>query len=175
MSKNILILVAIALVAVTTFGLTGFAYAQTPTPGTPGTNASGFGPGTMRRGGGGMQQMGGVDGPLHDGMISALASKLGLSAADLQARISAGETAYQIAQSKGLSAVQIQDLLSQARTEALKAAVTAGTLTQAQADWMGQRMSQMGQNGMGMGPRHNSNTNTPGSGPAGRWNNQPVK
>ena len=50
MSKKILILVAIVLVAVTAFGVAGLAYSQSPTPGTPAANGTGYGPGMMEIG-----------------------------------------------------------------------------------------------------------------------------
>ncbi len=123
------------------------AHAQTETP----PFAGGFGPGMgrgMRFAGqvdgfgprGGMQAAdGGIYGPLHDEMLTALAKGLGVSVDELNARLANGDTAATIALEKGLSQEQFQSLWQQARQSALKAAVANGDLTQAQADWMAQR------------------------------------
>jgi len=127
--------------------------AVTPAPGT------GYGYG---RGGGMMGARGGMagDGILHDAMIATYAEKLGISVDDLNARLAKGETMAQIAASKGLTADQFTTLMKDARNQAIDAAVKAGTLTQAQADWMKTRGGMMGANngagrgaGMGRGMR----------------------
>lgn len=79
------------------------------------------------------------DGFMHDTMTAALAEKLGLSAADLQARLDKGETLTQIAESKGFTGDKFTTLMTEARTSALDQAVKDGKLTQEQADWMKQR------------------------------------
>jgi hypothetical protein len=162
--------VALTLVAL---GAVGLVYAQTqtpPSPSAPGQVRPGYGmmgggmmngqqtmPGMMaawRRGfrqGMGRGYVQGMMGPMHDYMLQALAGKLNLTVEALQAKIVAGERPFAIAQAQGLSDAEIQSLFLQAHDEALKAAVTSGTLTQAQADLMDKRMEQMWQNGVGPG------------------------
>jgi hypothetical protein len=113
---------------------------QTPTPAYP----QGVGPGANT------SVMGGI---LHDEMIAAYAEKLGISVDDLNDRLANGETMAQIAASAGLTADQFTTLMQEARSQAIDAAVEAGTLTQAQADWMKTRgPGMMGANsGMGRG------------------------
>jgi hypothetical protein len=151
MKKLFLSVVVVAVLAVV-FGTVGYVYAQAPTPqaGVPGT---GYGMGGGRGAHGGMMGAavaGTQEGPLHDAMIAAYAEKLGIPAADLEARLSKGETMAQIASSKGLTAEQFRSMMVEARAQAIDQAVKAGTLTQEQADWMKQRGAGMG-GGMGGG------------------------
>ncbi len=140
MKKLMIAVVAVGLVA-GTFAFAGVTYAQTQTP--PATPYSGVGPGRM----GGL----GGTGLLHDEMVAAVAAKLGVSVDELQAQLNAGQTVWQIAQAQGLTADETTALLQAAHSEALQQAVADGTLTQAQADWMSQRTSQMGTGGLGLG------------------------
>jgi hypothetical protein len=78
---------------------------------------------------------------------------------------------WEIALSTGLTAEQVTTLMAEARTEALNQMVADGVITQAQADWMIERMSQMHQNGFG--PCH-SGASGRGRGPGWRWN-QPAQ
>jgi hypothetical protein len=111
------------------------AYAQSQTP-----NGPGYPYGMM----GGFGMMGGYGyGPMQTYMVQGLAEALNLQPADLQKRLSAGETPWQIAQSQGLSDAQIQQAMLEAHDKALDAAVQAGFLTQEQADWMDQHMEFM--------------------------------
>lgn len=174
--KKFLVISAVVLLAVAVFGVAGFAYAQTQTP--PNPDAPFYGPGMMRRGGGfggGMMgrwgQQGGY-GPMHTYMVNAFAEALGLTPEDLQARLDEGETMYSIAEAQGISDEDFANLWVGARTKALEQAVADGVITQAQADWMIQRMEQRQENGFGPGncPMHDGSFG-PGRGPA-RWNNQ---
>jgi hypothetical protein len=88
------------------------------------------------------------DGLLHDEIIAAYAEKLGISVADLEARIAGGETMAEIAISTGLTVDQFLALKVEVRTIALDQAVLDGTLTQEQADWMKTRGTGIG-NGNG--------------------------
>jgi hypothetical protein len=119
---------------------TAYAQAQTPTaPGYPYGMMGGYG-----MWGGGFGMMGGYGyGPMHTYMVEGLAEALNLQPEDLQKRLEAGETPWQIAQSQGLSNEQIQQVMLEAHDKALDAAVKAGFLTQQQADWMDQHMEQM--------------------------------
>jgi hypothetical protein len=130
MKKTILIvgLVMAALIAV---GV-GVAFAQGPAPYT---------------GGGFMQQNG--TGYLHTYMVTAFAEKLGLKVEDVNARLTAGETMYDIAIADGVKAEEFPALMVEVRSQALTAAVKAGVITQTQADWMKSRGFGNG-NGRGM-------------------------
>ena len=168
--------VAVLAVAIVALGLAGYAYAQTPTPPT-----TPFGPGGRMGGQGGRMggMMGGLlatgqEGPMHEYMLAAMAEALDMSVEDLQAELDAGKTMWQVAEAKGLSLEEFQTLMADARSEALKQAVEAGTLTQEQADWMLNHMQgrgrggQGGQGGQGACPMHG------GGGGPGRWNSTPA-
>jgi hypothetical protein len=89
-----------------------------------------------------------------------------LTPEEVQTRIENGETMWEIAQSTGLTDEEISDMMLAARTQALKQMVADGVITQAQADWMLERMNQMHAGGFGPG-------NCPmGGGRGGRWNQQ---
>ncbi|MFZ6030772.1 MAG: hypothetical protein ACOYYS_23955 [Chloroflexota bacterium] len=175
MIKKLLVLaVALGVVAVLSLGAIGFAYAQTPTPSDPAAAPRWGGRGGMM-GGGMMHGYGGAYGPLHEYMIAALAESLDMTAEALQARVEAGETPYQVAQSQGLTDTQIATLFDEAHLQALQAAVEAGALTQEQADWMQSRHEQMWQNGGAgagscMGGSYGGRT---GRGGRGGWRVQP--
>jgi hypothetical protein len=152
MNKSVLVIVIVAVVAVA-LGTAGLVYAQAPTPQAP-VPGTGYGMGGRGARGGMMGQAavaGAQDGLLHDEMIDVYAQKLGISVDDLNARLAKGETMAQIAYSKGLTAAQFSTLMTDARSQAIDQAVKNGTLTQTQADWMGQR----GAGGM-MGGRGNA-------------------
>ena len=119
MRKTILImgLVVAALVVV---GV-GVAFAQGPAPYTG--NGNGY-----------MMQNG--TGYLHTYMVAAFAEKLGLQVEDVNARLAAGESMYDIAVAAGVKAENVPALMIEVRSQALSAAVQAGVITQAQADWM---------------------------------------
>ena len=157
--KKILLIVVGFMVAVSVFGVAGFAYAQSQTPPNPeypngpGMMGGGYGRGYGRgmMGGYGMHVQSGVEGvgwdgeygPMHDVMIAALAEALDLTPEELEVRHDAGETMWQIAESEGLSAEEIQDLMLSAHDKALEDAVANGQLTEEQAEWMDAHMDQM--------------------------------
>lgn len=166
--KKSLVVVAILAALLTALGAVGFALAGQNTPPTP------YGPGMMGGRGGGM--MGGLRsedgyGPMHEAMEEAMAEALGISVEELEASHAAGETAWTIAQEKGLTQEQFVQLMSEARQKALDKLVEEGTLTQAQADWMLERMGSRMQSGFGDG----TGTCMGGGfrGGRGGWNNQP--
>jgi hypothetical protein len=150
------VLVATLVVALIT---TGFVSAQGPAPVNPQapTTGNGYGRGGMNNGSGMVGRGANVaagEGILHDGMIAVYAEKLGISVADLDARLANGETISQIAAEKGLTAEQFTALMSEARSQAIDQAVKAGTLTQEQGDWLktrGAGMMGAGQRGAGRG------------------------
>lgn len=152
MNKFVLRIVMVAVVAIA-IGTTSLVSAQSP---TPQTTVPGTGTGMMNgRGGRGMMQSAPAsqDGLLHDGMIAAYAEALNISVDDLNTRLANGETMGQIASSAGLTADQFLSLMKDARTQAVDQAVSDGTLTQAQADWMKLRGAGAGRGGRGSGAR----------------------
>jgi hypothetical protein len=90
-------------------------------------------------------------GPLHDYMYKAFAQALGITPEELDARRQSGDTLWVIAQEKGLTTEQFQEMMTTARTNAANQAVADGVITQAQADFMLQRMETMMGNGYGPG------------------------
>lgn len=92
-------------------------------------NNAGPGPGM----GMGMGHGPGMGGPRHD--LEDAASYLGITPAALLTQLEAGKTLAQVADAtSGKSAAGLIDALVADETTTIKAAVTAGTLTQAQAD-----------------------------------------
>jgi hypothetical protein len=152
--KKILIILALVGTTAFAFAFTGNALAQTVQP--PAVEP-GFGPGMMGGGfrGGmmGARGTGAGTGLMHDAMVSAFADKLGISVDDLNARLTAGETMYDIAVEKGLSLEDFRSLMADARAKTLDDAVAAGTITQEQADFMKTRgAGMMGGRGQGGNP-----------------------
>jgi hypothetical protein len=85
-------------------------------------------------------------GTMHDYMVTALADALNLTVADVDARLTAGETMYDIALAEGIAEADMQTFLTNVHTKAINAAIADGTITQAQAD----RMIARGLRGTGM-------------------------
>ena len=150
MKKSVWILVAVVIVALTV-GITGYAYAQ---GGEPPQFSEGFGPGMMGgfhgRGGMmggnsgyGMMGFDGEYGPMHEGMVAAFAEATGLTVDEIEARHDAGETMWDIATDAGLSEDEVFELMLSAREASLADAVANGWITEEQAEWMTERMSQM--------------------------------
>lgn len=110
---------------------------------------------------GSMMQNG--SGPLHTFMVVEFAKKLNMNVNDVNTRLAAGETMYDIAISKGITAEEFPAMMIEVRSNALDAAVKANVITQAQADWMKTRG--YGQGGMGIG-------NCSGTGPQGQGRGQ---
>ena len=82
-----------------------------------------------------------LDGALEDFLHENLAAGLGITLAELEARLDAGETVSEIGLSLDFEQEAILEIISQAWTVALAEAVGTGTLTQEQADWMASRGS----------------------------------
>ena len=155
---------AVLLGIVAAFGFTGVVGAQNPDPTNP---TPGWGRGRM---GGGMM-VGEGYGPMHEYMQAALADQLGITVDELNAAHADGKTFWQVAEDKGFTVEQSQQMMLDARTTALDAMVADGTITQEQADWMKQRGGMMG-GGRGMGPGGcHGGSGTPGGmmGGRGRW------
>lgn len=133
------LLIALILAAVAGLAVAGVAYAQ----GTQPPQAS-YGPGMM----GGFSS---GYGPLHTYVVEAFAAKLGLTVEDVNARLAAGESMYQIALAEGIAADDIPALLTEVHTQAFEQAVADGVITQEQADWMQAHAFGRGGYGQGMG------------------------
>ncbi len=116
---------------------------------------NGYGPGRMMGGGGmmGGRGMYGYQGEMRSYMISAFASAVGLTVDEVNTRLANGETPRQIAIAQGKAEADLPALWTQVHQEALKAAVAAGVITQAQADVMLQRMNNYSGPGFGPGYR----------------------
>ncbi len=100
-------------------------------------------------------------GALHDYMEKALAEKLGIPLATVESQFDAGKSLYQIALDNGITQADLPAFMLDVRTQALKAAVADGVITQAQAD----RMTQRSGRGMGVGMMNGSGRMNGGTGP----------
>jgi hypothetical protein len=100
------------------FAVGSVASAQGPQPG-----GAGRGPGG--RGGFGGQQ---------DSLVAVAAQVLGMDQAALVSTLNSGKTIADVAKDKGVALDKIVDAFVAQRAEALKSAVAAGRMTQAQAD-----------------------------------------
>lgn len=139
MKRYLIIALLVGVIGI--LAITGAVYAQRPTPSAPGQGWGMMGgQGGMMGGRGGM--MGGAgQGLMHEYMQAELAAKLGLSEADLEKTYSEGQTFWQIAQDKGFTTEQAQQIMVDARSAALDKMVADGKITQEQADWMKNHMS----------------------------------
>jgi hypothetical protein len=91
-------------------------------------------------------------GVMQDYVEKALADKLGITEADVEAALASGKTMYQIALDNGVVEADIPALLAEVHTTAFDKAVSDGVITREQADFMLQRMSANGYNdGLGYG------------------------
>jgi len=154
--KKLVLSLVIAAVIVVAFGSASAVYAQSTTPQAPAGTGYGISAGGRGVRGGMMGQTAGIgtqDGLLHDEMIAVFSDKLGISVDDLNARLADGETMSEIALSEGLTIEEFQTLLTDARSQAISAAVADDTLTQDQADWMSTRGAGRTAGGRGMGAR----------------------
>lgn len=159
--KKIILVVGLVIAALVVFGV-GVAFARGPAP------YAVNGP---------MMQNG--TGCLHSYMVAALAGKLGLSVDDVNARMTDGETMYDIAIANGVKVEDFPALMIEVRSQAVNAAVKAGVITQTQADWMNSRG--FGRSGYGVGNCSMQNSTGTGYGPgmmngngrgANSWQNQ---
>ena len=139
--KKTLLIVALVLAALAAFGA-GTVFAQDAQPPYQGRGPMGGGQG---------------QGVLHTFMVTEFAKQLDLNVNDINTRLAAGETMYDIALSAGVTAEEFPAIMTEVRANALDAAVKANVITQEQADLMKQRGF-----GQGMG-----NGNCPMNGGAG--------
>ncbi len=115
-------------------------------------------------GGYGMMGDGGV-GWMHDYVEEALAAKLGLTEAQVEEKLDAGQTMYQVALDAGIAEADIPALLTEVHTVAFDKAVADGVVTREQADFMLQRMQTNGfGNGTGTCPMGNGTYSPNGTG-----------
>ena len=154
--KKILVIVSSVMVALVIFGAGFFFANQTNLVSAAGLPA-GFGPGNMAGGRGGM--MGG--GQMREYVEQALADKLGMTKAEVETALDGGKSMYQLVLDKGFKEADVTALLTDVHKTGLAKAVSAGVVTQAQADAMLKNMTanafnagncQM-QNGAGQGAR----------------------
>jgi len=122
--KKVLVGISVGLLAVVIFGA-GFLFAQNNVANAAGL-LSRYGPGKM---------MGG-HGQIHEYIEQALADKLGMTKADLEAEETKRKSLYQITLEKGTAEADITALLTEVHKTAFALAVKDGILTQAQADSM---------------------------------------
>jgi hypothetical protein len=149
MNKYLVSIIILAVVAAA-FVTTGSVFAHGPNPqsANPGT-------GLNQAAGRGMDpvQAQNQDGYLNEDLIPFYAEKLGLSVDELNTRLANGETLSQIALASGMTFEELRAMMADARTAALQQSVSAGELTQEQADWMAQRGAGISANGQGRGMR----------------------
>jgi hypothetical protein len=105
----------------------------------------GYGPGNMMGG------RGRGEGLMHDYMISAFASAVGLTVDEVNTRLTNGETLKEIALAQGKTEADLPALATQVRKAALDKAVAEGVITQAQADLMLERMNNVMGSDFGFG------------------------
>ena len=142
--KKIILIAALVLAVVAVMGVgAGVVFAQDVTP-----PFNGQGP--MMNG----------EGPLHTFMVVEWAKKLDLNVNDINTRLDAGESMYDIALSAGVTAEEFPAVMTEVRTNAVNEGVAANVITQEQADWM---LS----HGQGMGGMY-GNGNCTGSGSQGQ-------
>lgn len=127
MKKTVLV-IALVVLALGVLGV-GAAFAQDTTPPVVGR---------------GSMMQNGTSGPLHTFMAIELAKKLDLNVNDINTRLAAGETMYDIAISAGVTAEEFPALMTEVRANAMDAAVKANVITQEQADWMKSRSGMVG-------------------------------
>ena len=110
----------------------------------PYTGTLPFGPGGMM-GGWGRGWMGSMmaAGGMHEQVWTAIAEKLGMSYDELVAAVQNGQTIQQLAEAKGVSLDDLKQAALDAKQAALAELVKQGVLTQAQADWILERMDSM--------------------------------
>ncbi len=171
--KKALLVMAVLAVAVVIFGA-GFTFAQFQS-----VSAQAF-PAYFSGRGGGMHDHGG-DGLARDYVEQALAEKLGLTEAQVEAQLAAGKSLSQLALEAGTAEADIPALLEAVHQTAFDQAVAAGVMTQAQADAMFQQMQSQGFGADcpndGVRPMDGSGSRGGHSGGmgGGHWNQQPAE
>lgn len=156
MTKRKLALVMGVLALVTVLGVAsvGAAFAQTGTPPSQATPATPSQPNTGKLDRGFGFGFRGGDTATFD----AVAAALKLTPEQLFEQLHAGKTLSEIATAQGVDLSAVQTAVKDAQVKVMKdkiaAAVTAGTITQDQADWLNQGLDKgyfMGGHGFGFG------------------------
>jgi hypothetical protein len=80
----------------------------------------------------------GDPGELHTYRLQAIADSLDLTLEDLESKLGEGQSLLEVANEQGVTEDALPAVMEEARTEALRAAVADGVLTQEQADWIAQ-------------------------------------
>lgn len=102
-------------------------------------------------------------GPIHEYMEKALAEKLGIPLATVEAQFDAGKSLFQIALDNGIAIADLPAFMLDARTKAINAALADGVITQTQAD----KMLRLKDHGMGRGMGFGIMRNGTGAGSCG--------
>jgi hypothetical protein len=171
--KKIIIASLVLGVIFVSLGAAGLVYAQTQIPEEPpftgwrnGMFADGERPYTRTHGMMGALRAEGVEpgmrggfrigtpGLMHEYMLEAYADAVGLAPEQVQERMTAGETRWEIALSEGFSEEEIPGLFLGVHAKALEEMVSDGVISQEQADWMIERMAQSYADGFGPGNCH---------------------
>ena len=90
-------------------------------------------------------------GGMHEQVMTAVATRLGMTYDQLITALQNGQTIAQFADAKGVSLEALQQVANTARTNALNQLVQQGIITREQADWMLDRMDDMPMFGLGAG------------------------
>lgn len=118
------------------FASVGLVYAQTEAP----QPYYGYGRGMMGgRGAFSGYMDDGEEGPFHEIMVNSFAEATGLTAEQLETRLEAGETMWQIAEAEDLTWDEFIAVMQQARSVMLDQAIEEGFLSQDQAEFMESR------------------------------------
>jgi len=163
--KKSFIVIAVLGVAFVTFAAFGYVKAQTPAPDVP-NYPYGHGWGMMRGGSGWMGSYA-QESPVHEAMITSFAEALNLEPVEVEERLEAGESLWEIAEGEGLSEEEIRQTMQSVHASALEGAVESGWLTEQQAEWMAEHMQWMWSDG---GSPYGSGGHCGGF---GRFNNYP--
>jgi len=161
MKKGLVLLVTI--VAVILIGSVAAASAQTgsapdrqPTGGMMGytgpyTGTLPFHGGVMGGNSGAMHDTMMAAGGMHEQVMTAVATRLGMTYDQLITALQNGQTIAQLADAKGVSLEALQQVADTARTNALNQLVQQGVITREQSDWMLDRMDDLPMFGLGAG------------------------
>ena len=140
MSKQLVKIGLMMSVIALVFGSVGVASAASPSPQVPGGNGRGGNGGGIGTGTGTYDPLNlNLSDDLDESMHATLADAVGLTVEQLEARLDAGESYTQIAMDYGFTLDEAQDMVQQARTDALTQAVADGLITQEQADFLSSR------------------------------------
>ncbi len=124
--------VGVLVVVVLALGVAGAVFAQDPTPPTDGVCPYGETCGGYGMGGFGYRGT----------MPTILADTLGMTSEELYAALSDGQTIAEVAEAQGVSLDDLVEALVAPHIERMEQAVADGYMTQEQADWMIEEMTE---------------------------------